>query len=263
MFQHLSFPPFSAIYPPEVRGSPRSFANRLFSLGRTGSFSPSTPNSNTADRYRPSEGEGQQSADETYQMDSSCCAERKDIGETEDGKHQKFNPELSRQEMVDKNELLYEAESPDEAALVHAARVYGFTLRGRSARHVLVDLPGIGSMVVQLLHILPFDSCRKRMSVVLRHPLSGEVVVYTKGADSVIMELSKTPKGKNSGFTGGGHMVFFRVSVVVYVLLLRSDGSQNQDLYSRVHKQTQKHLDSYARDGLRTLCIAKKVTRKI
>lgn len=200
MFQHLSFSPFAAIYPLEVRGSPRSLATKLFSLGKTGSFSPSTPSSNTADRYRPSEDEGQQSTDKTQKMDLSCSAERRDIGETEDGNRQKFNPAWSRQEMIDKDELLYEAESPDEAALVHAARVYGFTLRGRSAGCVLVDLPvpGIGSVVVQLLHILPFDSCRKRMSVVVRHPLSGEVVVYTKGADSVIMELCKNPKGKNS-----------------------------------------------------------------
>uniref|UniRef100_A0A674MP16 Phospholipid-transporting ATPase n=1 Tax=Takifugu rubripes TaxID=31033 RepID=A0A674MP16_TAKRU len=126
-----------------------------------------------------------------------------DDGETEEGKGKKINPEGTRQEVVDDNELLYEAESPDEAALVHAAHVYGFTLRGRSADHVLVDLPGIGSVVVQLLHILPFDSNRRRMSVVVRHPLSGQVVVYTKGADSI--------------------------------------------------------YDSYARDGLRTLCIAKKV----
>lgn len=261
IFQHLSFSPFSAIYPPEVRGSPRSFATRLLSLGRTGSFSPSTPSSNTADRYRPSEGEPQQSADEMHQMDLSCSADRTEIGDTEDGNRQRFNPEWSRQEMVDKDELLYEAESPDEAALVHAAHVYGFTLRGRSAGHVLVDLPGIGSMVVQILHILPFDSCRKRMSVVVRHPLSGEVVVYTKGADSAIMELSKNPEGKNSGFTGD----VWCVSVCQWfsVLLLFSDDSQNQELYSHVHEQTQKHIDSYARDGLRTLCIAKKVTLKI
>lgn len=93
------------------------------------------------------------------------------------------------------DELLYEAESPDEAALVHAAQAYRCTLRGRSAESLLVDLPGIGSLAVQLLHILPFDSNRKRMSVVVRHPLSGQVVVYTKGADSVIMDLSETAKG--------------------------------------------------------------------
>uniref|UniRef100_A0A673BG61 Phospholipid-transporting ATPase n=1 Tax=Sphaeramia orbicularis TaxID=375764 RepID=A0A673BG61_9TELE len=121
--------------------------------------------------------------------------------------------------------LLYEAESPDEAALVHAARAYQCTLRGRSAESLLVDLPGIGSLTVQLLHVLPFDSNRKRMSVVVRHPLTGQVVVYTKGADSVIMDLT----------------------------------AQAQDLYHHIREQTQKHLDGYATEGLRTLCIAKKV----
>ena len=94
------------------------------------------------------------------------------------------------------DELLYEAESPDEAALVHAARVYRCTLRGRSTESLLVDLPGIGSLAVKLLHILPFDSNRKRMSVVVRHPLTAQVVVYTKGADSVIMDLAEAPKGR-------------------------------------------------------------------
>uniref|UniRef100_A0A674P435 Phospholipid-transporting ATPase n=1 Tax=Takifugu rubripes TaxID=31033 RepID=A0A674P435_TAKRU len=167
-----------------------------------------------------------QSADGWAQKDLKCGGDRRDDGETEEGKGKKINPEGTRQEVVDDNELLYEAESPDEAALVHAAHVYGFTLRGRSADHVLVDLPGIGSVVVQLLHILPFDSNRRRMSVVVRHPLSGQVVVYTKGADSVIMDLNL---------------------------------SQDQEVHHHIREQTQKHLDSYARDGLRTLCIAKKV----
>lgn len=92
-------------------------------------------------------------------------------------------------------ELMYEAVSPDEAALVHAAKAYRCTLRGRSADSFLVDLPGIGAMTVRLLHILPFDSNRKRMSVVVRHPLTGQVVVLTKGADSAIMNLLETPKG--------------------------------------------------------------------
>ncbi|XP_011618230.1 phospholipid-transporting ATPase VD isoform X1 [Takifugu rubripes] len=231
VLQHLGFPPFSSIYPPGVRGSPRSFATRLFSLGRTGSFPLSTPSDYTADRSQASPCEDQQSADGWAQKDLKCGGDRRDDGETEEGKGKKINPEGTRQEVVDDNELLYEAESPDEAALVHAAHVYGFTLRGRSADHVLVDLPGIGSVVVQLLHILPFDSNRRRMSVVVRHPLSGQVVVYTKGADSVIMDLSENPK----------------------------DLSQDQEVHHHIREQTQKHLDSYARDGLRTLCIAKKV----
>lgn len=86
-------------------------------------------------------------------------------------------------------ELYYEAESPDEAALVHAARAYKCILMSRTPDQVTVELGTIGSMTFQLLHVLPFDSVRKRMSIVVRHPLTGKVVVYTKGADSVIMDL--------------------------------------------------------------------------
>uniref|UniRef100_A0A674BEM4 Phospholipid-transporting ATPase n=1 Tax=Salmo trutta TaxID=8032 RepID=A0A674BEM4_SALTR len=129
------------------------------------------------------------------------------------------------------DELIYEAESPDEAALVHAARAYRCTLQGRSLERLLVELPGMGSLAVRLLHILPFDSTRKRMSVVVRHPLTNQVVVYTKGADSVIMDLAESPEGAE-----------------------QSDGRQGH-----IREQTQKHLDNYAREGLRTLCIAKKV----
>lgn len=85
--------------------------------------------------------------------------------------------------------LCYEAESPDEAALVYAARAYRCTLQSRSPEQLVVDFAALGPLTFQLLHILPFDSVRKRMSVVVRHPLSNQVVVYTKGADSVIMEL--------------------------------------------------------------------------
>uniref|UniRef100_A0A674CBW9 Phospholipid-transporting ATPase n=1 Tax=Salmo trutta TaxID=8032 RepID=A0A674CBW9_SALTR len=129
------------------------------------------------------------------------------------------------------NELIYEAESPDEAALVHAARAYHCTLRGHSLERLLVELPGMGSLAVRLLHILPFDSTRKRMSVVVRHPLTKQVVVYTKGADSVIMDLAESPKGAEQSESRQGH----------------------------IKEQTQKHLDNYAREGLRTLCIAKRV----
>jgi len=95
------------------------------------------------------------------------------------------------------DQLVYEAESPDEAALVHAARAYHCTLLGRSLDGLAVDLLGAaGCLDISLLHVLPFDSTRKRMSVVVRHPLTGQVVVYTKGADSVIMDLAEHPHRK-------------------------------------------------------------------
>ncbi|XP_075051388.1 phospholipid-transporting ATPase VD [Mixophyes fleayi] len=127
--------------------------------------------------------------------------------------------------------LYYEAESPDEAALVHAARAYRCTLQSRTPDQVTVELGVLGSLTFQLLHILPFDSVRKRMSVVVRHPISNTVVVYTKGADSVIMDL----------------------------LSVTSDDNKTEMLQTDIRMLTQKHLDKYAKGGLRTLCIAKKV----
>lgn len=209
MFQRLSFPPFSALSP-QIKGSPRSFASRLFSLGKTGSFTVSTPTSSAADGPEPCREGDPQTPDLRRQLASPSRVEGGDAGQTEDRGAEddvgdsETSPDGARQDVEDPlkvdcesdadDELLYEAESPDEAALVHTAHAYRCTLRGRSADRLLVDLPGIGSLTVQLLHILPFDSNRKRMSVVVRHPLSGQVVVYTKGADSVIMDLSETGK---------------------------------------------------------------------
>uniref|UniRef100_A0A8D2QEN5 Phospholipid-transporting ATPase n=1 Tax=Zonotrichia albicollis TaxID=44394 RepID=A0A8D2QEN5_ZONAL len=128
-------------------------------------------------------------------------------------------------------DFCYEAESPDEAALVYAAQAYGFVLVSRTPEQVTVQLPQGTLLTFDILYTLGFDSVRKRMSVVVRHPLTREIVVYTKGADSVIMDLLD-----NS-----------------------SKGPDHYKRMKRIKERTQKHLDYYAHDGLRTLCIAKKV----
>ncbi|XP_015670822.2 probable phospholipid-transporting ATPase VB [Protobothrops mucrosquamatus] len=129
-------------------------------------------------------------------------------------------------------EFCYEAESPDEAALVHAAHAYQFTLVSRTPEQVTVRLPEGTLLTFDLLFTLGFDSSRKRMSVVVRHPLTKEIIVYTKGADSAIMDVLEDPTKASAAM---------------------------EKRIRRVRTQTQKHLDWYARDGLRTLCIAKKV----
>uniref|UniRef100_A0A3P9JG78 Phospholipid-transporting ATPase n=1 Tax=Oryzias latipes TaxID=8090 RepID=A0A3P9JG78_ORYLA len=134
----------------------------------------------------------------------------------------------------EEGELRYEAESPDEAALVYAARAYKCSLVGRLPDQVTVELPHLGKLNFELLHTLGFDSTRKRMSVVVRHPLTDQITVYTKGADSVIMELIRPP------ITGN------------------SKGRRQKKILCR----TQNYLNLYAADGLRTLCIAKKVLSK-
>ncbi|KAG7228709.1 hypothetical protein INR49_008487 [Caranx melampygus] len=135
---------------------------------------------------------------------------------------------------MEESELRYEAESPDEAALVYAARAYKCSLVGRLPDQVTVELPHLGKLSFELLHTLGFDSTRKRMSVVVRHPLTDQITVYTKGADSVIMDLITPP---NTGNSKGK-----RQKKIIY--------------------RTQNYLNLYAADGLRTLCIAKKTLSK-
>uniref|UniRef100_A0AAG5DWE8 Phospholipid-transporting ATPase n=1 Tax=Anopheles atroparvus TaxID=41427 RepID=A0AAG5DWE8_ANOAO len=121
---------------------------------------------------------------------------------------------------------IYEAESPDELALVNAAFSYDCCLVNRSPNHVLVSVPGEGLVEYEVLKVLPFDSARKCMSVVVRRTGTQDVVLYTKGADSSIMPN----------------------------LVPCTPGSEEY----RLREQTQHQLNIYAREGLRVLVMAKR-----
>lgn len=121
---------------------------------------------------------------------------------------------------------IYEAESPDELALVNAAFSYDTCLLNRSPNHIFVNAIGRGHVEYEVLKVLPFDSCRKCMSVVVRQVGSQDVVLYTKGADNTIM-AALTPY---QGDMGEGDL----------------------------REKTQQHLDLYARQGLRVLVMAKR-----
>ncbi|KAI8838402.1 hypothetical protein BC829DRAFT_493000 [Chytridium lagenaria] len=107
--------------------------------------------------------------------------------------------------------------SPDEAALVQAAADLGIAFVSREESSIIVDVLGEREQCT-LLNIIEFNSTRKRMSVIVRRP-AGEIVLYCKGADSVIYERLMT----------------------------------GQDAIKDV---TANHLEIFATEGLRTLCIA-------
>lgn len=114
--------------------------------------------------------------------------------------------------------LEYKAESPDEAALVSAARDAGFPFLGKSKEGIDIEVMGQRERYVPL-KMLEFNSTRKRMSVVVRNP-EGRLILYTKGADSVIYErLAK-------------------------------------DHDPVLKEKTSKDMETFANNGLRTLCIA-------
>ncbi|XVF16401.1 hypothetical protein REPUB_Repub10bG0028100 [Reevesia pubescens] len=126
-------------------------------------------------------------------------------------------------EVTESGEIIYEAESPDEAAFVVAAREVGFQFFARNQTSIkLHELdPGSKARVdreYKLLHVLEFSSARKRMSVIVRNP-ENQLLLLAKGADSVIFE---------------------RLSE-----------------HGRVFEgQTKEHIDRYSEAGLRTLAVA-------
>lgn len=84
--------------------------------------------------------------------------------------------------------LEYQAQSPDEAALVSAARNFGFVFKERTPNTITIEVMGV-TEIYELLCILDFNNIRKRMSVILRR--DGQLRLYCKGADNVIYERLK------------------------------------------------------------------------
>uniref|UniRef100_A0A8C7Y7X3 Phospholipid-transporting ATPase n=1 Tax=Oryzias sinensis TaxID=183150 RepID=A0A8C7Y7X3_9TELE len=83
-------------------------------------------------------------------------------------------------------ELVYKAQSPDEGALVTAARNFGFVFRSRTPGTITTTEMG-QTVTYSLLAILDFNNIRKRMSVIVRNP-EGRIRLYCKGADTVLVE---------------------------------------------------------------------------
>uniref|UniRef100_A0A9I9CDL4 Phospholipid-transporting ATPase n=1 Tax=Cucumis melo TaxID=3656 RepID=A0A9I9CDL4_CUCME len=119
--------------------------------------------------------------------------------------------------------ISYEAESPDEAAFVIAAREFGFEFYERTQTSIsLREFDPTSAKKVersyQLLDVLEFNSTRKRMSVIVRDA-KGKLLLLCKGADSVMFER------------------------------LAKNGSEFEE-------QTKVHINEYADAGLRTLVLA-------
>uniref|UniRef100_A0A452V2I8 Phospholipid-transporting ATPase n=1 Tax=Ursus maritimus TaxID=29073 RepID=A0A452V2I8_URSMA len=122
-------------------------------------------------------------------------------------------------EEKNEGELYYKAQSPDEGALVTAARNFGFVFRSRTPKTITVYEMGI-AVTYQLLAILDFNNIRKRMSVIVRNP-EGRIRLYCKGADTILLDRLHP---------------------------------STQELLST----TTDHLNEYAGEGLRTLVLAYK-----
>ncbi|XP_076889767.1 phospholipid-transporting ATPase 3-like [Bidens hawaiensis] len=124
------------------------------------------------------------------------------------------------------DKIKYQAASPDEAALVTAAKNFGFFFYRRTPTMVYVreshaeKMGKVQDGTYEILNVLEFNSTRKRQSVVCRYN-DGRLVLYCKGADTVIYER-----------LGAGN--------------------------DEIKKITRVHMEQYGEAGLRTLCLAYK-----
>ena len=63
----------------------------------------------------------------------------------------------------------YNASSPDELALVNAAKFFGVVFKKRDEdNNMVIDYRGV-ELKYKLLNVLEFNSTRKRMSVIIRN----------------------------------------------------------------------------------------------
>eukprot|EP00512_Aurantiochytrium_limacinum_P001126 CAMPEP_0171487532 /NCGR_PEP_ID=MMETSP0958-20121227/1702_1 /TAXON_ID=87120 /ORGANISM="Aurantiochytrium limacinum, Strain ATCCMYA-1381" /LENGTH=1232 /DNA_ID=CAMNT_0012020541 /DNA_START=70 /DNA_END=3768 /DNA_ORIENTATION=- len=105
-------------------------------------------------------------------------------GATEDSNRRSKGPELT-----------YSGESPDEVALALTARDLGFVLKNRSPGSLQLEAEGVLRQY-RILALLPFNSSRKRMGIILQEesissgkPVSQKALIWYKGADNVMNEL--------------------------------------------------------------------------
>ncbi|OBA19315.1 phospholipid-translocating P-type ATPase [Metschnikowia bicuspidata var. bicuspidata NRRL YB-4993] len=106
-----------------------------------------------------------------------------------------FEPEELSEVDTDAS-IIYQAASPDELALVNAARELGFIVLDKQHNRLQIKTYPNGFRAApcfedyEILDVIEFTSARKRMSIVVRFPDS-RIAVFCKGADNVILENLK------------------------------------------------------------------------
>ena len=80
-----------------------------------------------------------------------------------------------------------QASSPDELALVEGAASIGVKFSKKTTEYIEIEVLGSGTERYEVLMEFPFDSTRKRMSLIVKDCTQGRYLLMTKGADSIIL----------------------------------------------------------------------------
>ncbi|KIO23507.1 hypothetical protein M407DRAFT_214524 [Tulasnella calospora MUT 4182] len=89
----------------------------------------------------------------------------------------------------DDGTVTYQASSPDEVAIVQWTESVGLTLVFRDRTRMDLQTPDGTTLSFEILEIFPFTSESKRMGIVVRDKISGEISFLQKGADVVMAKI--------------------------------------------------------------------------
>ncbi|KAG9072863.1 hypothetical protein KI688_000643 [Linnemannia hyalina] len=162
--------------------------------------------------------------------------------------------------------IKYRAESPDEAALVSAAKNVGFAFvsrgaapstdggdpkaaKGNSRQNVNLNVLG-QDLTYEQLDVIKFNSTRKRMTVIVREPqeLGGKILLLTKGADNVIFErLSQTDDETLRDQTESDIETFSNMGLRTLTLAQRVLDQETYNQWATKYAEAGKALDDRAK----------------
>ncbi|KAM9265442.1 phospholipid-transporting ATPase IK [Morus bassanus] len=143
------------------------------------------------------------------------------------------------------DQLVYQAASPDEEALVLAARNLGYVFLARTQDTITISELG-KKRTYKVLAMLDFNSDRKRMSVLVRDP-QGTIRLYTKGADTVILERLQR-RGPNETFTEMALDRFAEETLRTLCLASKEVSEAEYSKWSRRHQEASVLLQDRAQE---------------
>ena len=89
----------------------------------------------------------------------------------------------------DDKQIKYQGSSPDDLALVKGAQQLGYEFQEKNFNMIKVHNEIYNQdFFFELLCTIPFDSERKRMSVILKNQKDNKVYIFTKGSDGIMLQ---------------------------------------------------------------------------
>ena len=97
----------------------------------------------------------------------------------------------------DIGEIIYQGSSPDEVSLVKGAALLGFRYKSKIKGELTIENEINGTeRHFEIKMMLPFDSYRKRMSVIVYNKEEKKYELFIKGADSIMNKIIKFQKNE-------------------------------------------------------------------